>query len=141
MNEEWGPLAGLIGEWEGEGGVDHAFKHSAEVVFDTTYREKCTMKPFGPVDNGTQSLYGLDYKSAMWRDDEEKPFHSEVGYWLWDAATGHEGLRRSSWHCGAGRHIHNRRREGLHFEDCIGRSQVRDRGEGLPRCKCQQHFL
>ena len=88
MNEEWGPLAGLIGEWEGEGGVDHAFKHSAEIVFDTTYREKCTMKPFGPVDNGSQSLYGLDYKSAMWRDDEENPFHTEVGYWLWDAATG-----------------------------------------------------
>jgi hypothetical protein len=45
------------------------------------------MKPFGPVDNGKQSLYGLDYKSAMWRD-EGNPFHTEVGYWLWDAATG-----------------------------------------------------
>ena len=45
------------------------------------------MKPFGPVDNGQQSLYGLDYKTAMWRDDEENPFHTEVGYWLWDAAT------------------------------------------------------
>jgi hypothetical protein len=46
------------------------------------------MKPFGPVDNGRQSLYGLDYKSAMWRGDEENPFHTEVGYWLWDGATG-----------------------------------------------------
>ena len=54
----------------------------------TPYREKVTMKPFGPVDNGSQSLYGLDYKSAMWRGDEENPFHTEVGYWLWDAARG-----------------------------------------------------
>src|SRR5258706_15155749 len=24
----------------------------------------------------------------MWRGDEENPFHTEVGYWLWDASTG-----------------------------------------------------
>src|ERR1035438_9333625 len=24
----------------------------------------------------------------MWRGSEESPFHTEVGYWLWDAATG-----------------------------------------------------
>jgi len=24
----------------------------------------------------------------MWRDDEQDPFHTVVGYWLWDAATG-----------------------------------------------------
>lgn len=85
---EWGPLAGLIGEWEGEGGLDTAFSHARGAVFDTPYLEKVTMKPFGPVDNGRQSLYGLDYKSAMWRDNEENPFHTEVGYWLWDAAAG-----------------------------------------------------
>jgi hypothetical protein len=50
--------------------------------------EKLTFKPFGPVQNGRQSLYGLDCKSAMWRGDEENPFHTEVGYWLWDGATG-----------------------------------------------------
>jgi hypothetical protein len=85
---EWGPLAALIGEWEGEGGLDRAYSHSRSGVFDTTYLEKLTMKPFGPVDNGRQSLYGLDYRTAMWRGDEENPFHTEVGYWLWDAATG-----------------------------------------------------
>ena len=85
---EWGPLEGLIGEWEGEGGLDRAYSHSRGEVLDTPYLEKVTMKPFGPVDNGRQHLYGLDYKTAMWRDDEENPFHTEVGYWLWDAATG-----------------------------------------------------
>lgn len=85
---EWGPLQHLIGDWEGEGGLDSAFSHSRGEVLSTPYLEKLTMKPFGPVDNGSQSLYGLDYKSAMWRGDEDNPFHTEVGYWLWDAAAG-----------------------------------------------------
>jgi hypothetical protein len=89
MANEWGPLEGLIGEWESDtGGLDTAFSHSQDKVLGSSYKEKCSMKPFGPVDNGSQSLYGLDYKSAMWRGDEENPFHTEVGYWLWDAATG-----------------------------------------------------
>lgn len=85
---EWGPLAALAGEWEGDGGLDTAFSHSRGEVLGTPYREKVTMKPFGPVDNGSQQLFGLDYRTAMWRDDEENPFHTEVGYWLWDAAAG-----------------------------------------------------
>jgi hypothetical protein len=89
MANEWGPLGKLAGEWEGEkGGLDTALSHSKGEVLGTVYTEKCTLKPFGPVDNGSQSLYGLDYKSAMWRGDESNPFHTEVGYWLWDAATG-----------------------------------------------------
>ena len=79
----------MAGEWESDrGGLDTAYSHAREEVLGTPYRERCSMKPFGPVDNGNQHLYGLDYKSAMWRGDEENPFHTEVGYWLWDAATG-----------------------------------------------------
>jgi hypothetical protein len=85
---EWGPLQGLIGEWEADAGLDTAFSHIQNAVLDTPYREKVTMKPFGPVVNGHQSLYGLDYKTAMWRGSEDNPFHTEVGYWLWDSATG-----------------------------------------------------
>jgi hypothetical protein len=88
MTSEWGPLAGLVGEWEGEGGLDTAFSHSQDTVLGTPDLEKVSLKPFGPVDNGNQHLWGLDYKTAMWRGDEENPFHTEVGYWLWDAATG-----------------------------------------------------
>jgi hypothetical protein len=88
MTNEWGPLGPLAGEWEGQGGLDTAFSHSRSEVLGTPFREKCSMKPFGPVDNGAQHLYGLDYKTAMWRGDEQNPFHTEVGYWLWDAATG-----------------------------------------------------
>jgi len=88
MTNEWGPLSALVGDWEGEGGLDTAYSHSKERVLGTPYLEKVTFKPFGPVDNGNQHLYGLDYKTAMWRDDEENPFHTEVGYWLWDGDTG-----------------------------------------------------
>jgi hypothetical protein len=88
MSDEWGPLGALAGEWEGSGGLDTAYAHATLEVRGTPYLEKCTLKPFGPVDNGNQHLYGLDYRSAMWRNDEENPFHTEVGYWLWDGATG-----------------------------------------------------
>lgn len=88
MHEEWGPLGPMAGEWEGEGGLDTAFSHVQEQVIGTPFRERTSLKPFGPVDNGAQRLYGLDYRAAMWRGDEENPFHTEVGYWLWDAAAG-----------------------------------------------------
>jgi hypothetical protein len=84
----WGPLAGLIGEWEGDQGVDFSFHNVEGETGETKFREKVSMKAFGPVDNGTQHLYGLDYRMAAWREGEENPFHTEVGYWLWDGATG-----------------------------------------------------
>lgn len=88
MSDEWGPLAALEGEWQGDQGRDVAYSHARGEVFETPYEEKVSFKPFGPVQNGRQELYGLDYKTAMWRDDEDLPFHTEVGYWLWDAASG-----------------------------------------------------
>jgi hypothetical protein len=88
MTDEWGALGKLVGEWQGEGGLDTAYSHSRDQVLGTPYLEKLTFKPFGPVQNGRESLYGLDYKTAMWRGDEASPFHTEVGYWLWDSATG-----------------------------------------------------
>ena len=85
---EWGPLGWLAGEWEGAGGLDTAYSHAVHRVLETPFRERLTFKPFGPVQNGRQVLYGLDYKTAMWRSDEADPFHTELGYWLWDGATG-----------------------------------------------------
>jgi hypothetical protein len=82
--EQWGPLGGLVGEWEGNEGLDVSFHNEHGKVKETEYREKTSFKPFGPVDNGPQLLYGLDYRTAAWRGDEENPFHTECGYWLWD---------------------------------------------------------
>ncbi len=85
----WGPLAGLIGEWEGDGGLDVSFHNASGRVAETKFRERVTLAPFGPVDNGKQRLYGLDYRMAAWRAGENDAFHTEVGYWLWDADGGH----------------------------------------------------
>lgn len=84
--EEWGPLAGLIGTWEsGYDGLDVSYHNDEGKIDETIFREKTTMKHFGPVDNGEQHVYGLDYRSAIYRQGEDLPFHTEVGYWLWDS--------------------------------------------------------
>jgi hypothetical protein len=86
--EQLGPLAGLVGSWEGDEGVDVAYANERQEVWETPFRERASFSPFGPVDNGKQHLYGLDYRMAAWRTGEEDPFHTEVGYWLWDADAG-----------------------------------------------------
>jgi hypothetical protein len=71
-----------VGDEEGE---DVAYANETGKISLTPYREHIDFKPFGPVENGAQVLYGLDYRMAGWRGTEENPFHTEVGYWLWDA--------------------------------------------------------
>jgi len=84
-DEEWGPLAGLIGQWEGDQGLDVSFHNATGTVAETPFREVTTFKAFGPVVNGLQTLYGLDYRTAAYRFGEDRPFHTELGYWLYDA--------------------------------------------------------
>ncbi len=56
---EWGPLARLAGIWEGDTGEDVAYSNEKGSVGLTPYREDTELKPFGPVENGSQILYGL----------------------------------------------------------------------------------
>ena len=83
-----GPLEPFAGTWEGNDGLDVAYSHAQGCIAETPYREKVTLSPFGPVDNGPQSLFGLDYRMSAFRGDEELPFHTEIGYGLWDASAG-----------------------------------------------------
>jgi hypothetical protein len=84
----WGPLAGLIGTWEsGLDGLDVSFHSDKGKLGETKFRERTTFAPFGPINVGPHPLYGLDYRTATWRDGDERPFHTEVGYWMWDAAN------------------------------------------------------
>ena len=80
-----GPLATLVGTWEGDKGIDVSRIHSKETT--TQYRERIVFEPLGPVNNGPQKLYGLRYSMTCWRLGEEDGFHEELGYWLWDAAN------------------------------------------------------
>jgi hypothetical protein len=78
-----GPLAPLVGTWEGNKGIDIA--PAREGSHETHFRERITFEPLGPVVNGPQVLYGLRYSTVAWPLIQEQPFHEEVGYWLWDA--------------------------------------------------------
>ncbi|MEZ5169590.1 MAG: FABP family protein [Acidimicrobiia bacterium] len=87
LMDKLGPLAALVGSWKGDQGMNVSHDHGVGKVTKTPYREEMTFSAFGPVDNGRQHLYGLDYRTAAWKAGKEDPFHTEVGYWLWDSAT------------------------------------------------------
>lgn len=81
-----GPLTPLVGEWEGNVGVDVSYHNDDEITGKTTYYEKAWFKPIPTQTNGKQNLEGLFYKSTAWRHGEEAmdPFHDEAGFLLWD---------------------------------------------------------
>lgn len=87
MDALWGPLAPLTGTWEGDEGLDVAYSYSQDALAETPFRERATFERFGPVDNGPQRLYGLDYRMAAWSPGDVDPFHMEIGYWIWDASS------------------------------------------------------
>ncbi len=81
-----GPLAPLAGTWEGARGLDtHPVAQGAE---DEPYRERLVFEPIDPQANGPQLLYGLRYHQHVNKLDEPLTFHDQVGYWLWEPATG-----------------------------------------------------
>ena len=84
----WGPRQGPIGTWvSGGDGRDVSFPNDQGKVAETLYRERTIFKNLGPVDDGDQCLLGLDCRTSAYRGGEEKPFNSEFGCGLWDAAN------------------------------------------------------
>lgn len=89
-NNELGPLAALLGIWEGEKGTDLAPSDKPETdrQFATSkYRERMVFEATGRVDNHEQKLFGLRYSTKAWRIGSPDPFHEELGYWMWDPAS------------------------------------------------------
>jgi hypothetical protein len=80
-----GPLAALAGIWEGTGVDIHPIAEGTE---EEPYVERVEFSPIDPQTNGPQLLYGLRYHSRIVRPDEVETFHDQVGYWLWEPATG-----------------------------------------------------
>lgn len=81
-----GPLRHLAGTWEGLHGVDVAPK--AEGPDTRKYFERIVMEPIDPQANGPQLLYGLRYHQHVNTREEDITFHDQVGFWLWEPATG-----------------------------------------------------
>lgn len=85
-----GPLTPLVGSWEGNVGIDLSYHNKDDETAETTYFEKAWFRPIAVVENGDQTMEGLNYGMTAWRHGEEAmdPFHDEVGYLLWEKATG-----------------------------------------------------
>lgn len=88
--QKLGPLTPLVGEWEGDEGVDLSYHNKDDQTSETTYFEKAWFKPIPIQENGRQELWGLNYGMTAWRHGEEAmdPFHDELGFLLWDKAHG-----------------------------------------------------
>ncbi len=80
-----GPLAPLVGTWEGDKGDDIAPNDDRVSSENNKYRERMKFEYIGVVNNHEQILYGLRYSTTAFRLGESDAFHEELGYWLWDA--------------------------------------------------------
>jgi hypothetical protein len=81
-----GPLRRLAGVWESDQGVDINPKEDGPER--RVFRERIRMEPIDAQSNGPQLLYGLRYHIHINTPEEEITFHDQVGYWLWEPATG-----------------------------------------------------
>jgi hypothetical protein len=81
-----GPLRRLAGIWEGNKGVD--LNPKAEGPERREFTERIEFQPIDPQANGPQLFYGLRYHTRILATDEDATFHDQVGYWLWEPATG-----------------------------------------------------
>jgi len=81
-----GPLRALAGVWQGTRGLD--VKPKAEGPKRQAYIERIELQPIDPQTNGPQLLYGLRYHTHVTKPDQVKTYHDQVGYWLWEPATG-----------------------------------------------------
>ena len=81
-----GPLRRLAGTWASDQGVDVSPK--ADGPERRVFREHIVMAPIDPQPNGPQLLYGLRYHIHINTPEEAITFHDQVGYWLWEPASG-----------------------------------------------------
>ncbi len=81
-----GPLRRLAGRWQARKGVDLAPKPDGPER--RVFIETIDLQPIDPQANGPQLLYGLRYHLHITTEEEDITFHDQVGYWLWEPATG-----------------------------------------------------
>ena len=81
----YGPLAALVGIWRGDKGVDRAPEPDGEER--NPYYETIRFETAGDVTNAEQqTLSVVRYHQVVSRKSNDKVFHDQVGYWLWDPA-------------------------------------------------------
>jgi hypothetical protein len=81
-----GPLRAMAGIWEGTKSLD--VNPKAEGPLRQVYVERIELQPIDPQANGPQLFYGLRYWTHIVKPGEVESYHDQVGYWLWEPATG-----------------------------------------------------
>ncbi len=84
---DYGPLACLVGTWEGDSGMDVAPEPDGDA--HSPYYETIIFEAAGDVDNAeTQDLVIVRYHQVVKRKSNDKVFHNESGYYTWEAEAG-----------------------------------------------------
>ena len=81
---DYGPLTTLVGTWQGDKGLDIA--PEPDGIENNPYYETITFSAIGDTTNAeSQILAALHYRQIVKRKSNNKVFHEETGYWMWDA--------------------------------------------------------
>ena len=81
-----GPLARLAGRWEARAASTSHPRRQVPSSARSSRRSR-SMRSIRR-SNGPQTLYGLRYHIHITTREEDITFHDQVGYWLWEPATG-----------------------------------------------------
>jgi hypothetical protein len=81
-----GPLRAMAGVFQGEKGMD--VNPKPEGPRTEAFVERYELQPIDPQTNGPQLFYGLRYHQHIVKPGQVETFHDQVGYWLWEPATG-----------------------------------------------------
>ena len=81
-----GPLTAMAGIWHGTRGLD--VKPKADGPRKQAFVDRIELQPIDPQTNGPQLFYGLRYHQHVVKPDQVKTYHDQIGYWLWEPATG-----------------------------------------------------
>ena len=86
MPNNYGPLAALIGVWEGQHGKDVSPEPDAVEIND--FRETLVFEAADDLSNAEQQdLWVVRYHQLIYRNRDNKHLHDQVGYWSWDPTT------------------------------------------------------
>jgi len=81
-----GPLRSMAGIWSSADGMD--VNPKADGPEHQRYIERYELQPIDAQTNGPQLFYGLRYHTRIVKPGDPETFHDQVGYWLWEPATG-----------------------------------------------------
>jgi hypothetical protein len=81
---DYGPLAGLVGTWTGDKGLDVAPEPDGKE--ENPYYETIVFEAAGDLQNAEkQTIAIVRYHQVVQRKSNDEVFHDQTGYWMWDA--------------------------------------------------------